>query len=138
MTAQDMGGVQAGLPGLLESVILTSVPMLPRTPKLPMPSATYDVCLVGAVHHFGHVSPWFLLQQHLDTNVVHELMQLLSVDPWQFPKFCLLSNHNPAGIRKQKYIGTRKHNSEAVGEAKHKHVTKDSDGSTRDVFPENI
>ena len=50
----------------------------------------------------------------------------------------VLSNHNPAGIWKQKYIGTRKHNSEAVGEAKHKHVTKDSDGSTRDVFPENI
>ena len=50
----------------------------------------------------------------------------------------VLSNHNPASIRKQKCIGTRKHNSEAVGEMKHKHVTKDSDGSTRDVFPENI
>ena len=50
----------------------------------------------------------------------------------------VLSNHNPAGIWKQKYIGTWKHNSEAVGEAKHNHVTKDSDGSTRDVFPENI
>ena len=50
----------------------------------------------------------------------------------------MLSRHNPASIRKQKCIGTRKHNSEAVGEMKHKHVTKDSDGSTRDVFPENI
>ena len=50
----------------------------------------------------------------------------------------VLSNHNPASIRKQKYIGTQKHNSEAVGETKHKHVTKDSDGSTRDIFPENI
>ena len=28
----------------------------------------------------------------------------------------VLRNHNLAGIRKQKYIGTRKHNSEAVGE----------------------
>ena len=55
-----------------------------------------------------------------------------------FQNLRLLSNHNQAGIRKQKYIGTRKHNSEAVGEAKHEHVTKDSDGSTRDVFPENV
>ena len=50
----------------------------------------------------------------------------------------VLSNHNLASIRKQKYIGTRKHNLEAVGGTKHKHVTKDSDGSTRDVFSENI
>ena len=50
----------------------------------------------------------------------------------------VLTNHILAGTRKQKYIGTRKHNSEAVGEAKHKHVIKDSDGSTRDIFRENI
>ena len=43
-----------------------------------------------------------------------------------------------ASIRKQKYIGTRKHNSEAVAKTSHKHVTKDSDGSTKDVSSENI
>ena len=53
--------------------------------------------------------------------------------------FSVLSNHNLlANIRKQEYIGTRKHNSEAVGGTKHKHMIKDSDGSTRDDFLENI
>ena len=50
----------------------------------------------------------------------------------------VLSKHNVASIRKKKYIGTRKHNSEAVVKTNHKHVTKDSDGSTKDVSSENI
>ena len=51
---------------------------------------------------------------------------------------CVLSKHNVANIWKQKYIGTRKHNSEAVAQMSHKHVAKDSDGSTKDVSSENI
>ena len=50
----------------------------------------------------------------------------------------VLSKHNMASIRNQKYIGTRKHNSEAVAKTSHKYVTKDSDGSTKDVSSENI
>ena len=50
----------------------------------------------------------------------------------------VLSKHNVANIRKQKYFGTRKHNSEAVAKMSHKHVAKDSDGSTKDVSSENI
>ena len=51
----------------------------------------------------------------------------------------LLSNHNlVANIRKQKYIGTRKHNSEAVEGMKHDHRIKDSDGSRSDDFSQNI
>ena len=50
----------------------------------------------------------------------------------------VLSKHNIASIRKQKYIGTWKHNSEAVVETNCKHVTKDSDGSTKDLSSENI
>ena len=50
----------------------------------------------------------------------------------------VLSNHNLANIRKQKYIGTRKHNSEAVEGTKHERGIKDSDGSRRDDFSENI
>ena len=49
----------------------------------------------------------------------------------------MLSIHDATGIRKQKFIGTRKHNSEAV-KMGHKHVTVDSDGSTRDVAIKNI
>ena len=49
-----------------------------------------------------------------------------------------MSKQNIASIQKQKYIGTRKHNSEAVAETNHKHGTKDSDGSTKDVSSENI
>ena len=41
----------------------------------------------------------------------------------------VLSNHNLSNIRKQNYIGTRKHNSEAVEGAKQEHRIKDSDGS---------
>ena len=50
----------------------------------------------------------------------------------------VLSKHNIASIRKQKYIGTLKHNSEAVAETNRKHGTKESDGSTKDVSSENI
>ena len=50
----------------------------------------------------------------------------------------VLSNHNMMTIRKQKYVGTRKHNSEAVVKTSHEHVAKDSDGSTKDVSLKNI
>ena len=50
----------------------------------------------------------------------------------------VLSKHNVANIRKPKYIDARKHNSEAVAKMNHKHVTKDLDGSTKDVSSENI
>ena len=50
----------------------------------------------------------------------------------------VLSKHNIASIRMQKYIGTRKHNSEAVAKTSREHVAKDSDGSTKDVSSENI
>ena len=49
----------------------------------------------------------------------------------------VLNIHDTKGIRKQKFIGTRKHNSEVVkmgGEQ----VTKDSVASTRDVAIKNI
>ena len=50
----------------------------------------------------------------------------------------VLSNHNTTmGIRKQKFIGTRKHNSEA-SKMGHKHMTKDSDGSARKGAIKNI
>ena len=49
----------------------------------------------------------------------------------------LKANHDTTGIRKQKFIGTRKHNSEAV-KTSHEHVAKDSDGSTKDVLIQNI
>ena len=49
----------------------------------------------------------------------------------------VLSIHDATGIRKQKFIGTRKHNSEAVKMGQ-KHVTIDSDGSTRGVAIKNI
>ena len=50
----------------------------------------------------------------------------------------MLSNHNLANIRKQKYIGTRKHNSEAVDGTKQEHRIKDSDGSRSGYLSENI
>ena len=50
----------------------------------------------------------------------------------------VLSKYNIASIQKQKYIGTRKHNSEAVAKTSRKHMAKDSDGSTMDVSSENI
>ena len=48
----------------------------------------------------------------------------------------LLSIHDTKETRKQKFIGTRKHNSEVV-KVGDEHVTKDSDGSTRDVAIKN-
>ena len=48
----------------------------------------------------------------------------------------VLSNHDThdtTSIRKQKSVGTRKHNSEAVVKTNHEHVAKDSEGSTKDV-----
>ena len=48
----------------------------------------------------------------------------------------VLSIHDTKGIGKQKFVGTRKHNSE-VGKTGDEHVTKDSDGSTRDVVMKN-
>ena len=50
----------------------------------------------------------------------------------------VLSNHNLANIRKQKYISTRKHNSETVDGMKQEHRIKDSDGSRSGYFLENI
>ena len=49
----------------------------------------------------------------------------------------VLSIHDTKGTRKQKFIGTRKYNSEVV-KTDDGHVTKDSDGSTRDVVTKNI
>ena len=49
----------------------------------------------------------------------------------------LLSNRDSIGIRKQKFIGTRKHESEA-GETSPGCMIKDSDGSTGDVSTKNV
>ena len=49
----------------------------------------------------------------------------------------VLNNHDTTDTLKQKFIGTRKHNSEAV-KTSHEHVTKDSGGSTEDVSMKNI
>ena len=49
----------------------------------------------------------------------------------------LLNNHDTRGSRKQKFIGTRKHNSEAA-KTSQEHINKDSDGSSRDVLKKNI
>ena len=50
----------------------------------------------------------------------------------------VLSDHDTTSIRKQKFIGTRKHNSEEVAKICHEHVAKDSDGSTNDASIKNI
>ena len=53
----------------------------------------------------------------------------------------VLSNHDThdtTSIRKQKFVGTRKHNSEAVAKTNHEHVAKDSNSSTKDVSMKNI
>ena len=50
----------------------------------------------------------------------------------------VLSKRNLTSIRKQKYIGTRKHNSEEVEETRQEHRIKDSDGSRGGHFLENI
>ena len=48
-----------------------------------------------------------------------------------------IHNTNGIGIRKQKFIGTRKHNSE-VEKTGDEPVIKDSDGSTRSMMTKNI
>ena len=50
----------------------------------------------------------------------------------------MLSDHDTTSIRKQKFIGTRKHHSEGVAKTSHEHVAKDSDGSTNDASIKNI
>ena len=50
----------------------------------------------------------------------------------------MLSNHDTTSIQKQKFIGTRKQNSEAVAKTSHEHVAKDLDGSATDVSIKNI
>ena len=54
-----------------------------------------------------------------------------------FSRTMVLNNHDTTDIRKQKFIGTRKHNPEAR-KASHEYVGKDSDGSTKDVSIKNI
>ena len=49
----------------------------------------------------------------------------------------VLNNHDTTDIRKQKFIGTRKHNSEAA-KTSPEHMNEDLDGSTRDVSIKNI
>ena len=48
----------------------------------------------------------------------------------------VLSIHDTKNTRKQKFIGTQKYNSEVV-KVGDEHMTKDSDGSTRDVAMKN-
>ena len=50
----------------------------------------------------------------------------------------VLSDHDTTSIRKQKFMGTRKHNSEGVAKTSHKHMAKDLDGSTNDASIKNI
>ena len=50
----------------------------------------------------------------------------------------VLSDHDTTSIRKQKFIGTRKHNSEGVAKTSHKHMAKDLDGSTNDASIKNV
>ena len=58
---------------------------------------------------------------------------MLSLEP-------LLRKHNidDDNTRKQKFIGTRKCDSEAVAKISHSHATKDPDGSTKDDSSRNI
>ena len=51
---------------------------------------------------------------------------------------CVLGNLNLASIWKQNFIGTRKHNSQAVEEMKQEHRVEDSDGSRDGHFQENV
>ena len=50
----------------------------------------------------------------------------------------VLSNHDTTSIREQKFVGTRKHNLEAVAKTSHVHIAKDSDSSIKDVSIKNI
>ena len=49
----------------------------------------------------------------------------------------VLRDHDTTTTRKQKFIGTRKRDSEAA-KTSHEHMNKDSDGSTRDVSTKNM
>ena len=49
----------------------------------------------------------------------------------------VLRDHDTTTTWKQKFIGTRKHDSEAA-KTSHEHMNKDSDGSTRDVSTKNM
>ena len=49
----------------------------------------------------------------------------------------VLRDHDTTTTQKQKFIGTREHDSEAA-KTGHEHMNKDSDGSTRDVSTKNI
>ena len=46
-------------------------------------------------------------------------------------------NSDDDAIRKQKFIGTRKCNSQASAKTNHNHATKDPEGSTKGVSPRN-
>ena len=50
----------------------------------------------------------------------------------------VLYNHDTTSIRKQNFVGARKHNLEAVVKTSHEHMAKDSDGSIKDVSIKNI
>ena len=52
-----------------------------------------------------------------------------------YPGVCNIDDDN---TRKQKFIGTRKCDSEAVAKISHNHVTKDQDSSTKDDSSRNI
>ena len=49
----------------------------------------------------------------------------------------LLRDHGTTTTRKQKFIGTRKHDSEGA-KTSHEHMNKDSDCSTRDESTKNM
>ena len=49
----------------------------------------------------------------------------------------VLNNHDTTDIRKQKFIGTQKHDLEAA-KTRHEHMNKDLDGSTKEVLTKNI
>ena len=50
----------------------------------------------------------------------------------------VLGNHNLVSARKQKYIGTRKHDSEAVEGTKQEQRNEDSDGPRNGHFLVNV
>ena len=69
---------------------------------------------------------------------IHEYIMGNEEPAYQALPRSVLSNHDLANIWKQKYIGTRKHNSEAVEGMKQEHRIKDSDGSRSGPFSDNI
>ena len=69
---------------------------------------------------------------------IHEYIMGNEEPAYQALRRSVLSNHDLATIWKQKYIGTRKHNLEAVEGTKQEHRIKDLDGSRSGPFSENI